>query len=85
KLNRHRHQLTTVAAAATELNHSVSIVADTAAQTADQAHTATDLTHSVNEAIEKSASDIVNVREGMDHVNQEVHILVGEGDKITTV
>ncbi len=48
KLDQQRHQLTTVAAAATELNHSVSIVADTAAQTADQAHTATDLTHSVN-------------------------------------
>nr|WP_203219381.1 methyl-accepting chemotaxis protein [Vibrio vulnificus] len=85
KLNQQRHQLTTVAAAATELNHSVSIVADTAAQTADQAHTATDLTHSVNEAIEKSASEIVNMREEMDHVNQEMHILVGEGDKITTV
>ncbi|WP_347368426.1 methyl-accepting chemotaxis protein [Vibrio vulnificus] len=85
KLDQQRHQLTTVAAAATELNHSVSIVADTAAQTADQAHTATDLTHSVNEAIEKSASEIVNMREEMDHVNQEMHILVGEGDKITTV
>ncbi|EPN7875400.1 methyl-accepting chemotaxis protein [Vibrio vulnificus] len=85
KLEQQRHQLTTVAAAATELNHSVSIVADTAAQTADQAHTATDLTHSVNEAIEKSASEIVNMREEMDHVNQEMHILVGEGDKITTV
>ncbi|EIN9357585.1 methyl-accepting chemotaxis protein [Vibrio vulnificus] len=85
KLNQQRHQLTTVAAAATELNHSVSIVADTAAQTADQAHTATDLTHSVNEAIEKSASEIVNMREEMDHVNQEMHILVEEGDKITTV
>ncbi|HAS8423045.1 TPA: methyl-accepting chemotaxis protein [Vibrio vulnificus] len=85
KLNQQRHQLTTVAAAATELNHSVSIVADTAAQTADQAHTAADLTHSVNEAIEKSASEIVNMREEMDHVNQEMHILVGEGDKITTV
>nr|WP_274612762.1 methyl-accepting chemotaxis protein [Vibrio vulnificus] len=85
KLDQQRHQLTTVAAAATELNHSVSIVADTAAQTADQAHTATDLTHSVNEAIEKSASEIVNMREEMDHVNQEMHILVEEGDKITTV
>ncbi|EHH0749779.1 methyl-accepting chemotaxis protein [Vibrio vulnificus] len=85
KLDQQRHQLTTVAAAATELNHSVSIVADTAAQTADQAHTATDLTHSVNEAIEKSASEIVNMREEMEHVNQEMHILVGEGDKITTV
>ncbi|ENO3962862.1 methyl-accepting chemotaxis protein [Vibrio vulnificus] len=85
KLDQQRHQLTTVAAAATELNHSVSIVADTAAQTADQAHTATDLTHSVNEAIEKSACEIVNMREEMDHVNQEMHILVGEGDKITTV
>ncbi|HFQ4955227.1 TPA: methyl-accepting chemotaxis protein [Vibrio vulnificus] len=85
KLDQQRHQLTTIAAAATELNHSVSIVADTAAQTADQAHTATDLTHSVNEAIEKSASEIVNMREEMDHVNQEMHILVGEGDKITTV
>ncbi|EPU3206967.1 methyl-accepting chemotaxis protein [Vibrio vulnificus] len=85
KLNQQRNQLTTVAAAATELNHSVSIVADTAAQTADQAHTATDLTHSVNEAIEKSASEIVNMREEMDHVNQEMHILVEEGDKITTV
>nr|WP_274612124.1 methyl-accepting chemotaxis protein [Vibrio vulnificus] len=85
KLDQQRHQLTTVAAAATELNHSVSIVADTAAQTADQAHTATDLTHSVNEAIEKSASEIVNMREEMDHGNQEMHILVGEGDKITTV
>ncbi|HDY7524325.1 methyl-accepting chemotaxis protein [Vibrio vulnificus] len=85
KLEQQRHQLTTVAAAATELNHSVSIVADTAAQTADQAHSATDLTHSVNEAIEKSASEIVNMREEMDHVNQEMHILVGEGDKITTV
>ncbi|HAS6343507.1 TPA: HAMP domain-containing protein [Vibrio vulnificus] len=85
KLDQQRHQLTTVAAAATELNHSVSIVADTAAQTADQAHTATDLTHSINEAIEKSASEIVNMREEMDHVNQEMHILVEEGDKITTV
>ncbi|MCU8405776.1 methyl-accepting chemotaxis protein [Vibrio vulnificus] len=85
KLDQQRHQLTTVAAAATELNHSVSIVADTAAQTAEQAHTATDLTHSVNEAIEKSASEIVNMREEMDHVNQEMHILVEEGDKITTV
>ncbi|MCU8572025.1 methyl-accepting chemotaxis protein [Vibrio vulnificus] len=85
KLDQQRHQLTTVAAAATELNHSVSIVADTAAQTADQAHTATDLTQSVNEAIEKSASEIVNMREEMDHVNQEMHILVEEGDKITTV
>ncbi|MCA4023947.1 methyl-accepting chemotaxis protein [Vibrio vulnificus] len=85
KLDQQRHQLTIVAAAATELNHSVSIVADTAAQTADQAHTATDLTHSVNEAIEKSASEIVNMREEMDHVNQEMHILVEEGDKITTV
>jgi len=85
KLESQKHQLTTVAAAATELNHSVSTVADTASETAEQAHTATSLASNVNSAIENSASDIINMREEMDHVNAEMHILIDEGEKITTV
>ena len=84
-LDSQKHQLTTVAAAATELNQSVAIVADTASETADQAQTATGLASSVNDAIESSATDIINMREEMNHVNAEMHILVEEGEKITTV
>lgn len=85
KLESQKHQLATVAAAATELNHSVSTVADTASETAEQAHTATSLASNVNSAIENSASDIINMREEMNHVNAEMHILIDEGEKITTV
>ncbi|MFW7526460.1 methyl-accepting chemotaxis protein [Vibrio ostreicida] len=85
KLESQKQQLTTVAAAATQLNQSVSTVADTASETADQAHTATGLASSVNEAIESSANDIINMREEMNHVNAEMHILIEEGEKITTV
>ncbi|MCZ4293133.1 methyl-accepting chemotaxis protein [Vibrio sinaloensis] len=84
KLEAQRHQLTTVAAAATELNQSVSTVADTASETAEQAHTATSLTTNVSDAIENSARDIINMREEMDHVNEEMHVLIDEGQKITT-
>ncbi|NOH72056.1 methyl-accepting chemotaxis protein [Vibrio pectenicida] len=84
-LDSQKHQLTTVAAAATELNQSVAIVADTASETADQAQTATGLASTVNDAIESSATDITNMREEMNHVNAEMHILVEEGEKITTV
>ncbi|MBU2899267.1 methyl-accepting chemotaxis protein [Vibrio hepatarius] len=84
-LDSQKHQLTTVAAAATELNQSVAIVADTASETADQAQTATGLASTVNDAIESSATDIINMREEMNHVNAEMHILVEEGEKITTV
>lgn len=85
KLEMQKHQLTTVAAAATELNQSVSTVADTASETAQQAHTATSLASNVNDAIESSANDIINMREEMSHVNAEMHILIDEGEKITTV
>ncbi|USD34703.1 MULTISPECIES: methyl-accepting chemotaxis protein [Vibrio] len=85
KLESQKHQLTTVAAAATELNQSVATVADTASETAQQAQTATSLASNVNEAIESSASDIINMREEMNHVNAEMHILIEEGEKITTV
>ncbi|RTZ17751.1 methyl-accepting chemotaxis protein [Vibrio aquaticus] len=85
KLDMQKHQLTTVAAAATELNHSVSTVADTASETAQQAQDATALASNVNDAIEHSANDIVNMREEMNHVNAEMHILIDEGGKITTV
>lgn len=85
KLESQKQQLTTVAAAATELNQSVSTVADTASETADQAQTATGLASSVNDAIESSANDIINMREEMNHVNAEMHILIEEGEKITTV
>ncbi|NOH60592.1 methyl-accepting chemotaxis protein [Vibrio sp. RE88] len=85
KLESQKHQLTTVAAAATELNQSVSTVADTASETAEQAQTATGLASSVNDAIESSANDIINMREEMNHVNAEMHILIEEGEKITTV
>lgn len=85
KLEMQKHQLTTVAAAATELNQSVSTVADTAAETAQQAHTATTLALDVNQSIEHSANEIINMREEMNHVNAEMHILIEEGEKITTV
>lgn len=85
KLESQKHQLATVAAAATELNQSVATVADTASETADQAQTATGLASSVNDAIESSANDIINMREEMNHVNAEMHILIEEGEKITTV
>ena len=85
KLEMQKHQLTTVAAAATELNQSVSTVAETASETAQQAHTATSLATNVSDAIESSASDIINMREEMNHVNAEMHILIEEGEKITTV
>ncbi|MBE3669709.1 methyl-accepting chemotaxis protein [Vibrio navarrensis] len=85
KLEQQKHQLSTVAAAATELNHSVSIVADTAAETADQAHTATSLANQVNQAIEHSANEIINMRNEMNQVNDKMHVLVNEGEKITTV
>lgn len=84
KLEMQKHQLTTVAAAATELNQSVSTVADTASETAGQAQTATSLTSNVSQAIENSATDIINMREEMEHVNEEMHILIDEGQKITT-
>ncbi|GLT16896.1 hypothetical protein GCM10007938_06730 [Vibrio zhanjiangensis] len=84
-LDSQKHQLTTVAAAATELNQSVAIVADTASETANQAQSATELASSVNDAIENSAADIINMREEMNHVNAEMHILIEEGEKITTV
>lgn len=85
KLEMQTNQLTTVAAAATELNQSVSTVADTASETAGQANTATSLTSNVSDAIENSANDIINMREEMEHVNDEMHILIEEGQKITTV
>ncbi len=85
KLAYQKKQLTTVAIAASELNDSVATVADTAAETAKQAHNATFLASGVNEAIEKSANQIINMREEMNHVNAEMHILLGEGEKITTV
>jgi len=85
KLEQQKHQLATVAAAATELNQSVSTVADTAAETADQSHSATTLTSNVHQSIERSANEIINMREEMNHVNAEMHILIDEGEKITTV
>ncbi|WP_390903539.1 methyl-accepting chemotaxis protein [Vibrio paucivorans] len=85
KLETQKHQLTTVAAAATQLNHSVATVADTASDTAGQANHATVLANSVNTTIENSAQEIINMREEMNHVNAEMHILIEEGEKITTV
>lgn len=85
KLDQQKHQLTTVAAAATQLSQSVGTVADTAAETAEQAQTATTLASEVNQSIENSATEIINMREEMNHVNAEMHILMDEGEKITTV
>ncbi|WP_019615062.1 methyl-accepting chemotaxis protein [Psychromonas ossibalaenae] len=85
RLSQQKHQLSTVAAAATELNHSVGTVTDTAGQTADEASTATLLAGEVYVAIENSAQEIINMREEMNHVNTEMHKLVNEGEKISTV
>lgn len=85
KLEQQKHQLSTVAAAATQLNHSVSTVADTASETADQAHAVASLANQVNQAIEDSANEIIKMRNEMNQVNDKMHVLVNEGDKITTV
>ncbi len=85
KLDLQKQQLTTVAAAATELNQSVAVVADTASDTASQASNAAQLTNGVNDTIESSSQEIFNMREEMDHVNAEMHKLIEEGEKITTV
>ncbi|MCL9781693.1 methyl-accepting chemotaxis protein [Vibrio sp. S4M6] len=85
KLDNQKHQLSTVAAAATELNQSVVVVADTASDTASQASEAATLTNGVNSTIESSSQEIFNMREEMNHVNAEMHKLIEEGQKITTV
>ncbi|MBW3695866.1 methyl-accepting chemotaxis protein [Vibrio sp. T187] len=85
KLDVQKHQLTTVAAAATELNQSVVTVADTALNTAEEASRATSLTTDVHQTIESSANEIINMREEMNHVNAEMHKLIEEGEKITVV
>ena len=85
KLENQKNQLTTVAAAATELSQSVSMVADTVSENASQAHDAADLANNVNTVMEASSQEILNMREEMEHVNAEMHTLVEEGEKITTV
>lgn len=85
KLETQKHQLTTVAAAATQLNHSVITVADTAQNTAEEANRAAALTTDVHHTIESSANEIINMREEMNHVNAEMHKLIEEGEKITVV
>ncbi|PKG37050.1 methyl-accepting chemotaxis protein [Psychromonas sp. Urea-02u-13] len=85
RLSQQKHQLTTVAAAATELNHSVGSVTDTAGQTANEALAANSLTSEVYVAIENSAQEITNMREEMELVNTKMHKLVNEGEKISTV
>lgn len=85
KLETQKHQLTTVAAAATQLNHSVVTVADTAQNTAEEASRVTSLTTDVHQTIESSANEIINMRQEMNHVNAEMHKLIEEGEKITIV
>ena len=85
KLDLQKQQLTTVAAAATELNQSVTVVAETASDTASHSTEAAQLTNGVNQTIESSSQEIFNMREEMDHVNAEMHKLIEEGEKITTV
>ncbi|HHI5036767.1 TPA: methyl-accepting chemotaxis protein [Vibrio parahaemolyticus] len=85
KLEIQKHQLATIADAATKLNQSVSTVAETASETAEQAHTASFLASSVNNTIESSANAIINLCGDMIHVKKEMYILIEEGEKITTV
>lgn len=75
----------TIAAAATELNHSVATVAQTVNETAEQALNATRLTDNVVHEIGSATSDISNMCNEMVRVNQEMSKLLIEGEKITTV
>ena len=84
-LETQKHLLPTVAAAATQLNHSVVTVADTAQHTAEEASQVRSLTSDVHHTIENSANEIINMRQKMNHVNGEMHKLIKEGEKITIV
>ena len=85
RLGQQKHSLSTVAAAATEMGQSISNVADTANDAATQAGDAANLIHLVYQTIDSSASDIINMRQEMERVNTEMHKLLEEGEKISTV
>jgi methyl-accepting chemotaxis protein len=85
QIDQQKHSLSTVAAASTQMSQSVATVAETANDAARQASEASQLVDNVYHSIERSAVEIVNMRSEMGSVNAEMHKLLDEGRKISTV
>lgn len=85
QIDQQKHSLSTVAAASTQMSQSVATVAETANDAARQASEASQLVDNVYQSIERSAAEIVNMRSEMGSVNAEMHKLLDEGRKISTV
>lgn len=80
-----KNSLSTVATVATQMSQSVAAVAESANDAATQSLLATQSVQTVFGAIEHSAAEIVNMRAEMEKVNAQMHKLLDEGNKISTV
>jgi methyl-accepting chemotaxis protein len=84
-IDQQKHNLSTVAAASTQMSHSVTTVVETANDAAKQANEASRLVDDVYRSIEQSVAEIINMRSEMGAVNKEMHKLLDEGRNISTV
>lgn len=85
QIDSQQNSLSRVAAAATQMNQSIATVADTATIAATQATDAAHLIQLVIKTIDESSTEIFNMRSEMNNVNAEMHKLLEEGRKISTV
>lgn len=80
-----KSSLSTVATVATQMSQSVATVAESANDAAAQSLLAAQSVQRVFGTIEHSAAEIVNMRAEMEKVNAQMHKLLDEGNKISTV
>lgn len=85
QIEQQKHSLSTVVDTSSQMSLSVTTVAETTIYAANQASEASHLVDGVYQTIEDSATEIMNMYAEMASVNEEMHKLLDEGRKISTV